>query len=705
MASRGKVKKKISKFFYWKKSNVDFYDLHINGKSYFESLYQSILLAQDQICILGWDIDFRIQLIEREDKSLQPYQDKRCLGGLLSYVAHKNKDLKIYLLIWNHPFFYSSDSELFSQVKAKYWLPNNVYFLRDDVHPISGCHHEKLVVVDQKVAYVGGIDLTSGRWDEFGNPAESFGREDVSIGSYLPFRDFMLQISGDASVYLARYFGHRWKRCALNRDPVYKSKPYFSQEKKHQNLTFYIARSRPRYRLYPKVKEGIKLHLELIKRAKNFIYIENQYLTNNKIVSSLIRQCKKNPKLQVTIVLPLVLQGALEKRSMQRKFRKIIRDLKREDRKLDNLCLFYPIRTKDDGSVIPVYVHSKMMIVDDFYLKVGSSNLNERSMGLDTELDVVVEFEKQNGVSDLKNKILSSLLQVDELEIKKELLEYGHINALLTLKYLNVSIKKFVIDGEPGETFLDKIIRSLSLDQNRPHEMEELLEELFKHSQLTWIKKVFVNIFFLIVLSAITYVIVFYSRFLMSYFPFSEQILTYLNFHDLNWIFGLGVFVLYILLGSVFFPLNVFILINATVFPPIAAFVFSFLGALLVSIFGFWYGKRFGLSYIRKHFPLRTKKILGFVKKKGVLPVFLLRLIPLLPYPMTNFLLGAINYDFFHYFKATALGVIPGIIVFVVLQRTLLDLIIFPDSNRFILFIVIIFFVLIFFKKIKKRFL
>ncbi len=698
------MENEIPKSAYWKKSNFDFYYLHINGQSYFESLHQSLSNAQEQVFILGWDIDFRIQLIDREIKAPNPYKDQRCLGGLLSHMAHQNKNLKIFILIWDHPFFYGSDREMFSQIKAKYWFPDNIFFFRDDSHPFTGCHHQKLVVIDGKTAYVGGIDLTSGRWDQLDNPALSYGREDITVGKYPPFRDFMIQVSGDASAHFARHFIRRWKRGVSIFDRRIDS-PKKMTQCQNCNSILYIARSSPRYKLYPQVKEVLKIHVELIKRAKELIYIENQYLTNSDIVSALIHQCKNNPNLQVTIILPSVLQGVFEKYSMERKLKKIIKKLNREDQRLNNLCLFYPMRKKEDGSFISVNVHGKIMIVDDCFLKVGSSNLNMRSMGLDTELDVVIQDGNADQLRSLKVKILASLLQSDETRIENELSECGNINSLLNKKYLNVSVRNLVFKASSEDTFLEELVQSLPMDESHPLEIEQLAEELFQQSRLKWFKKIILNVFIFLLLSGLTYLAVYYSRFLISYAPFSTEFLNNLIEHESSWLFGLGFFVFYIFAGLVFFPLNLFILVNATLFSPLGAIALSFLGAMLVGSLGFWIGQFLGLSYLLKRFPSKANKVLETVKKGGVIPIFLLRMIPLLPYSLTNFLLGAINYRFRHYFVGTTLGLLPGIIVFVVLQRTLLDLLFYPNAHNLILFFAIVVIVLFLFNSIKKRFL
>jgi phospholipase D1/2 len=65
-----------------------------------------------------------------------------------------------------------------------------------------------------------------------------------------------------------------------------------------------------------------------------------------------------------------------------------------------------------------IYVHAKVMVIDDVLLRVGSSNLNNRSMGLDTECDLAIEArndgeaDRRKTISEIKNRLASEHLGV-----------------------------------------------------------------------------------------------------------------------------------------------------------------------------------------------------------------------------------------------------------------------------------------------------
>ena len=92
------------------------------------------------------------------------------------------------------------------------WKPHRrVHFRYDNTHPVGGSHHQKIVVIDDRVAFCGGIDLTCRRWDTCAHARRDAQR--VRQGApYPPFHDLMMAVEGDAARALGDLVRERWRK-------------------------------------------------------------------------------------------------------------------------------------------------------------------------------------------------------------------------------------------------------------------------------------------------------------------------------------------------------------------------------------------------------------------------------------------------------------------------------------------------------------
>jgi phosphatidylserine/phosphatidylglycerophosphate/cardiolipin synthase-like enzyme len=157
-------------------------------------------------------------------------------------------------------------------------------------------------------------------------------------------------------------------------------------------------------------REIERLHLDAIESAREFIYVENQYLTSSTIVTALSRRLQAVHGPEVLIVLPLKNSGWLEEHTIEVLRFRSIRQLRGSDR-FTRLRICYPVVPDLDGK--SVAVHSKILVIDDRLFRVGSSNLTNRSMRLDTECDLTIEatsLGQRLGLSRLRNRLLAEHL-------------------------------------------------------------------------------------------------------------------------------------------------------------------------------------------------------------------------------------------------------------------------------------------------------
>ena len=237
------------------------------------------------------------------------------------------------------------------------------------------CHHEKTIVIDDRVAFVGGIDLTSetgDRYDTNAHPARA------SLG----WHDACAKIQGPAVGDVAEHFRMRWREVTDETlAPVVPSEPGDGR------VEIQIVRTIPE-NVYSAIPRGdfriIESYLRAFKAAERFIYLENQFLWSPEIAEVLLAKLADppSPDFRLLLVLPSKpTSGADDTRG-------VLAELIEQDDDAGRVlaCTLY---ARSGPSSDPVYVHAKIGVVDDAWLTLGSANLNEHSLFNDTEMNLV----------------------------------------------------------------------------------------------------------------------------------------------------------------------------------------------------------------------------------------------------------------------------------------------------------------------------
>jgi phosphatidylserine/phosphatidylglycerophosphate/cardiolipin synthase-like enzyme len=236
------------------------------------------------------------------------------------------------------------------------------------------CHHEKLVIVDDRVAYVGGLDLTSFGGDRLDSDEH---RRRPGIG----WHDACMRVEGPLVHDVAEHFRLRWPGALDPPGPPAVARGVEAQ----------LVRTVPE-RLYDGLPGGEFSILESYKRAlrsaQHFVYLESQFLWSPELTEILVEKLREPPRpdFRVLVLLPAKPNnGRDDTRGQLGVLVRAAKDGGDGDRFLAG-TLFQP-----NGRL--VYVHAKVGIVDDRWLTVGSANLNEHSLFNDTEVNVVVRDE------------------------------------------------------------------------------------------------------------------------------------------------------------------------------------------------------------------------------------------------------------------------------------------------------------------------
>jgi phosphatidylserine/phosphatidylglycerophosphate/cardiolipin synthase-like enzyme len=236
------------------------------------------------------------------------------------------------------------------------------------------CHHEKTIVVDDRVAFVGGMDLTSQDGDRF-DPSDHPARAQVG------WHDVTTRLVGPAVADVSAHFRLRWGEVTGERLPP-RDPPDAAG-----NVEVQIVRTVPE-KVYEACPRGdfriLESYVRALRSAERLIYLENQFLWSPEITAILCEKLRRPPSDEFRIVALLPAKpysGGDDTRG-------VLAELIEADGDRGRF-LACTLAARSESLADPVYVHAKVGIVDDRWLTVGSANLNEHSLFNDTEMNVV----------------------------------------------------------------------------------------------------------------------------------------------------------------------------------------------------------------------------------------------------------------------------------------------------------------------------
>ncbi|WP_201359062.1 phospholipase D-like domain-containing protein [Mycobacterium paraintracellulare] len=387
----------------WRTARADKFAPIVDAADYFKHVKAAMLRARHRIMLIGWDFDSRVTF-ERGRKTLPgPNQ----LGTFLYWMLWKRPGLDIYLLKSNLRLLPAFDGlwhglapvSLVNQISSK-----RMHFAIDGAHPLGSVHHQKIVVVDDAVGFCGGIDLTLDRWDTRAHEHVNRHRR-TARRSYGPRHDVAAAVDGAAARALGEQALARWQTAtkqALAPVEARHSAWPGKLEPTLRNVDIGIALTLPELDDRPEVREVEALNLAAIAAARDTIYVENQYLASRTIADALAARLREADGPEIVIVLARKGNNPLERGTMDSARHLLLHQLWEADEH-DRLGIYWPVT--DRGA--PIYIHSKVLVVDDRLLRIGSSNFNNRSLGFDSECDVAIEAPPASSDDDVRREIAS----------------------------------------------------------------------------------------------------------------------------------------------------------------------------------------------------------------------------------------------------------------------------------------------------------
>jgi phosphatidylserine/phosphatidylglycerophosphate/cardiolipin synthase-like enzyme len=384
----------------------------VDGQEALPAMQAAIEGARSQVHIANWHATPDFRLVRAPGAPT--------LGDLLAETAER---VPVRLLLWAGPPVpvFQPTRGLVRREQRAFTEGTNVRCELDSRERTMHCHHEKLVIVDDTVAFVGGVDFTALEGDRHDSPEH---QPDRPLG----WHDLMVRLEGPVVADVAEHFRSRWTEVTEEDLPAPRAPEPAGRS------TASVLRTIPdgTYDFAPQgeftILDG---YLRALRSARRLVYLENQFFWSPEIAEVLIDKLSDPPSedFRVVLLLPRKPSNGADTTRGQ------LGRLFAADRTEGNRRLLAATISAHDGQQsAPVYVHAKLGIVDDEWMTIGSANLNEHSLFNDTEVNVVT----------------------DDRELVRE------TRLRLWAEHLQRSVSE--VDGEPAEV-VDRLWRPIAVEQ------------------------------------------------------------------------------------------------------------------------------------------------------------------------------------------------------------------------------------------------
>ncbi len=651
----------------WRVGQASRFAVALHARAQRLALRQALLGATQTVFIVGWHIDSQTLLAGPEDDAWP-----QRLGDLLQALLLRRPALHVYVLAWDFCMLYSARLE-WPPVYRQAWPKHRRLVHRLDArHPAGSAHHQNFVVVDDVLAFIGGVDLARDTRDIDGGANST---PDV-VGIQAVFDGSAAASMGD----LARM---RWKRCvgrapsgdmrlgvAAAADTVWPA----SLAPDMYDVCVGISRTEPAYAGREAVSEIRQLLVQAIANARQTLYLENGYFTAQAISEALSARLGAPQAPETVLITQQGAVGWLDETAMQGMRAQAHAQLQLHDIN-GRYHVFCPVQAQAD---IATPVRSKLMIADDELLCLGSANLNNRSMVLDTECQITVtagdNIVVRKAIAAIRTRLIAMHLRREPETVERAVLTLGIAGAI---QYLDPG--KFALsplspaqDGGPAAQ-----PGGLWVDRERPVSAERLIEQFMSDVAAPS------RLYRLTVMAGIVAVAVLISA-LWRWTPLS-------NYLNLSMLMKMGyalkslpyaplaVMACYLLGGLLAVPITLLIAVCGLVFGAWLGGIYAIVGTMASALLTYGLGRWLGRDTVRRLAGQRINAISERIATRGIVAMVVLRVLPVAPFTVVNVMAGASHIRLRDYLIGTFLGMAPGIILMVAFARQLARVVQHPD--------------------------
>lgn len=642
----------------------------IDGEAYFTAFMRAAERAEHSILILAWDFSSTTRLHFAGGSWGGPPPR---LGDFLNWLARRRHDLHIRVLDWDYPMVFGTDREL-PPVWGFGWKPHRrVEIAYDNTHPVGASHHQKVVVIDDAMAFIGGFDLTDRRWD---TPEHCVADRRRRVGStdYPPFHDLMMAVDGDAARCLGDLARSRWLAATEEELPATAAAadpwpPMLTPDLRDIDVA--ISRTMPPSGERPAIHEVETLYLDMIAAARQYIYIENQYFTSSRIGDALAERLAEPEGPEIVLVLRLLSHGWLEEHTMHLLRTELLERLRAADRHGRLHAYYAHIPGLKEGTCLDV--HAKLTIIDDELLRIGSANLCNRSMGLDSECDATLEARGDPAVAaairNFRNRLLAEHLATSPERVAAVLHRHGSLHAAIrALSGRERTLRRFDRQPEWPEAVLEL---ARIADPEAPVSLKSLVESTapgdLPHGREPRFRGLVLRLGLFVLALAGAAALWRYSP-LAEYLEPSQVIAWARQFAGQPWA-PLVILAAYTPACLVMFPRPLITLAAVVAFGPLTGGAYALAGILLAAFVTYVAGRALPRRTVRQITGHGLNRIAETLRRRGLLAVTALRLVPLAPFAVEGLIAGAIRIRLWHFMLGSAIGLLPGTLATTVFGR------------------------------------
>lgn len=374
--------------------------LLVDSRDYYRAFFHAARSARRYLLLAGWQFDSEVILVRGRDAE-EAGGEARLLPFLES-LCEAAPDLQIYILAWDFTMIFSLEREWFQNVLFNWSTNERLHFRLDNRHAAGATHHQKFVIADGTVAFVGGMDICSDRWDDRRHLEDNPHRKNTDGVAYGAYHDIQSCHTGPVVTELVRLFEARWLNAGGGTlslpaagDPIplaEKDMLPLPTGKVAVSRTWIPHPSQPD----APIREIRRLFIDAVLAAEHLIYIENQYFSSQLVYWALVERMSApaRPRLQIVLILPDRLPFT-EELFLGMPQMKMLRSLQKVAENTGHRLGVFSTACVKEGQRRMTFIHSKLLLVDDRFLTVGSANTTNRSLGLDSELNVSWEADPQ----------------------------------------------------------------------------------------------------------------------------------------------------------------------------------------------------------------------------------------------------------------------------------------------------------------------
>lgn len=656
----------------------------VDGEAYFRAFRDTASRAKHSIMILGWDIDTQVELV-REDSPSLGLPSK--LGEFLVALLRRRRGLRVYVLNWDYALIYALERQWMPTAEPGWRSHRRLSYKTNDYHPVGASHHQKLVVIDDAVAFVGGLDLSKSRWDTRAHLPLNPRRVDADGEGYAPFHDVQMMVTGNAAAALGDLVRDRWLRATrrrLSAPPRCSVEELWPPNLSPDLLECPVAllRTQPQYEELNERREIEQAYLSAIKRARRSIYIESQYFTAQAIGRALAQRLSEHGGPDVVLVLRQHCDGWLERQTMDSLRARLLHDVELADH-YGRLRVYAPVVPGDEGGV-PVAVHSKLIVVDDEFVCIGSANVSNRSMGFDTECNVAIEARGQAPVQAViaafRNGLLAEHLGVAPDRIGQQILQSGSLaGAIDALRGGERTLVAGCFETASSSEAMPP--EQALIDPERPMAADHLLADVgFRRERMQIVRRALLGLSLLAgmgVLAAAWRWTALAQLLDLDALVHHAQALGRSPQGLLTVMGG------YVLGGLFAVPVTALLALTILAFGPWLGAMSAMAGSLLSAMTLFAVGRTLGSYRIRRLAGARVEHLSRRIAERGFWAVFLVRVLPIAPFSVINLVAGASPVSLRNFVLGTVLGMMPGIAIMATFVGGLEDAVREPSWQAF----------------------